>query len=152
MRLVVFHEARPFSRAQFRRFMFGQSKPHPKMIDLVTQVKTRHGLKIAVVSNEARELNAYRIRQFHLGEFVDFFVSSCFVQMRKPDADMFRLALDMAQVDARNVVYIDDTPMFVQIAGHLGIHGIVHSDYGSTRAQLAALGLVDEERGIREPQ
>jgi hypothetical protein len=38
--------------------MFGQSKPYPEMIDLVAQLKIRHGLKIAVVSNEARELNA----------------------------------------------------------------------------------------------
>ena len=150
--LVGFHQARPFTRAQFRRFMFGQSKPYPKMIELVTQVKARHGLKIAVVSNEARELNAYRIRQFRLGGFVDFFVSSCFVQMRKPDAGIFRLALDMAQVDARNVVYIDDTPMFVQIASHMGIRGIVHTDYRSTWAQLATLGLVEEKGVIREPQ
>jgi putative hydrolase of the HAD superfamily len=55
---VVFYQKRAFTRAQFRRFMFGQSKPYPEMIDLVAQLKIRHGLKIAVVSNEARELNA----------------------------------------------------------------------------------------------
>jgi putative hydrolase of the HAD superfamily len=143
--LVVFHQARPFTRAQFRRFMFAQSRSHPKMIDLVAQVKATHGLKIAVVSNEARELNAYRIRRFKLGDFVDFFVSSCFVEMRKPDADVFRLALDLAQVEARSVVYIDNTPMFVQIAGRLGIRGIVHTDYRSTWVQLATLGLVEEK-------
>jgi putative hydrolase of the HAD superfamily len=150
--LVVFHRARPFTRAQFRRFMFAQSKPYPKMIELVTQMKRAHRLKVAVVSNEARELNEYRIGHFQLGAFVDFFVSSCFVRMRKPDADVFRLALDMAQVDARNVLYIDDTPMFVQIAGHMGIRGIVHTDYRSTWAELAALGLVEEKGAIREPQ
>ena len=31
---VVFHQKRPFTRAQFRRFMFAQSKPYPEMIDL----------------------------------------------------------------------------------------------------------------------
>lgn len=30
--LVVFHERRPFTRAQFRRFMFAQSKPYPEVI------------------------------------------------------------------------------------------------------------------------
>jgi putative hydrolase of the HAD superfamily len=150
--LVVFHQARPFNRAQFRRFMFAQSKPHPKMIDLVARVKATHDLKIAVVSNEARELNAYRIRRFKLGHLVDFFVSSCFVQMRKPDADVFRLALDLAQAEARNVVYIDNTPMFVQVAAQLGIRGIVHTDYLSTSARLATLGLVDENEAIREPR
>ena len=73
----------------------------------------RHRLKIAVVNNEARELNSYRIRKFKLDEFVDFFISSCFVHFRKPDADIFRLALDIAQTPAEQVVYIEDTPMFV---------------------------------------
>jgi putative hydrolase of the HAD superfamily len=139
---VVFYQKRPFTRAQFRRFMFAQSKAHPEMIDLVTQLKARHGLKIAAVSNEARELNAYRIRQFKLNGFVDFFVSSCFVHLRKPDADIFRLALDIAQVPVKEILYIENTPMFVQIAEGLGIRSILHSDYRSTRAKLASFGLV----------
>jgi putative hydrolase of the HAD superfamily len=138
---VVFYEKRPFTRAQFRRFMFAQSKPHPEMIALVAKLKARHGLKIAVVSNEARELNSHRIRKFKLGQFVDFFISSCFVRLRKPDADIFRLALEIAQVPARRVVYIENTPMFVQIAEGLGIRSILHTDYKSTCAQLSALGL-----------
>jgi len=55
---VVFYQKREFTRAQFRRFMFAQSKPYPGMIDRFAQLKVRHGLKIVVVSNEARELNA----------------------------------------------------------------------------------------------
>jgi len=58
---VVFYKKRPFSRAQFRRFMFAQSKPYPEMIELVAQLKAQHGLKVVVVSNEGRELNAHRI-------------------------------------------------------------------------------------------
>ena len=142
---VVFYQKRPFTRAQFRRFMFAQSKPYLDMIELVAQLKVQHGLKIAVVSNEARELNAYRIRKFKLDRIVDSFISSCFVHVRKPDADIFRLALDIAQAPARQVVYIENTPMFVQIAEGLGIRSILHTDYESTRAKLASFGLRNEE-------
>ena len=142
---VVFYEKRPFTPAQFRNFMFAQSKPHPEMIDSVRRLKARYGLKIAVVSNEARELNAYRIRKFKLNDFVDFFISSCYVHVRKPDADIFRLALDIAQVPAQHVVYIENTSMFVQVAEGLGIRSILHTDYKSTRAKLAALGLKNDE-------
>lgn len=138
---VVFHQKRPFTRAQFRRFMFAQSKPYPEMLDLIAQIKVHYGLKIAVVSNEGRELNAYRIRKFKLDGFVDSFISSCFVQVRKPDADIFRLALDIVQAPARQVVYIENTPMFVQIAEGLGIRSILHTDYTSTCAELASFGL-----------
>jgi putative hydrolase of the HAD superfamily len=138
---VVFYKKRPFARAQFRRFMFAQSKPYPEMIELVAQLKIRHGLKIVVVSNEGRELNSYRIREFKLDKFVDAFISSCFVHLHKPDTDIFRLALDIAQTPARKIAYIDNTPMFVQIAEGLGIRGILHTDYQTTCAKLASFGL-----------
>ena len=143
LNLTVFHAERPFTLEQFRDFMFAQSTPFPEMIDLFAQLKVRHGLKIVVVSNEARELNAYRIRRFELDRFVDAFVSSCFVHLRKPDAAIFRLALDIAQVPAGQVVYVENTPMFVQIAERLGIRSILHRDYRSTCAQLASFGLTD---------
>jgi len=145
---VVFYEERPFTPAQFRKFMFAQSKPYPQMIELVRKLKAKFGLKIAVVSNEGRELNAYRIRKFKLNGFVDSFVSSSFVHVRKPDADIFRLALDIAQVPARQVVYIENTPMFVQVAEGLGIRSILHTDYRSTCAKLTSLGLPNDEGSI----
>jgi putative hydrolase of the HAD superfamily len=138
---VVFFTKRPFTRAQFRRFMLAQSKSCPGMIELVVQLRIRLGLKIIAVSNEARELNSHRIRTFGLDGFVDCFVSSCFVHLRKPDPDIFRLALDIAQVPARKVVYIENTPMFVRVAEGLGIRSIVHTDLRSTRAQLASFGM-----------
>lgn len=147
---VVFYQKRPFTRTQFRQFMFTQSKSFPKMIELVAQLKVLHSLKIVAVSNEGRELNAYRIRKFKLDTFVDSFVSSCFVHVRKPDADIFRLALDIAYATARQVVYIENTPMFVQIAEELGIRSILHTDYKSTCSKLASLGLQREQELTHE--
>jgi len=149
---VVFYQPRPFTRAQFRRFMFAQSTPYPEMIALVAQLKARHRLKTVVVSNEARELNVHRICTFKLDGFVDAFISSCFVHVRKPDADIFRLALDIAQAPARQVVYLEDTPMFVEIAEGLGIRSILHTGYRSTCAKLASCGLPHDEGGIHAPR
>jgi HAD superfamily hydrolase (TIGR01509 family) len=142
---VGFYEKRPFTRTQFRDFMFAQSKSYPKMLDLVSQLKAQHGLKIVVISNESREVNAYRIRTFKLDGFVDTFISSCFVQMRKPDVAIFRLALDLAQTVPTQAVFIDNTPMFVEIADGLGMHGILHMDYESTCVKLASFGLKTDE-------
>ena len=123
----------------------GPAPDRTEMIALVRTLKTTYGLKIVVVSNEGRELNAHRILTFKLAKFVDAFVSSCFVHLRKPDADIFRLALDIAQAPTRQVVYIENTPMFVQIAEGLGIRSILHTDYRSTRAKLASCGLQSDE-------
>jgi len=148
---VVFYKKRSFTRARFRRFMYAQSNPHPGMIDLVGRIKVRYGLKVVAVSNEARELNAYRIKTFELGRIIDAFVSSCFVHVRKPDADIFRLALDIAQVPPRKVLYIENTPMFVDVAQALGIRSVLHTSYASTQAKLASFGLRggDGEGGAR---
>jgi len=138
---VVFYEKRSFTPVQFQKFMFAQSNPYFQMVELVRKLKTKYGLKIIVVSNEARELNAYRIRKFKLDEFVDFFISSCYVHLRKPDIDIFRLVLDTAQSSVGQVLYIENTPMFVKIAESLGIKSILHTDYESTCAKLASFGL-----------
>ena len=150
LRLVVFHRKRPFTPAQFRKFMYAQSKPYPQMIGLVRRLKAQYGLKIIVVSNEGHGLNEYRIRKFKLDEFVDCFISSCFVHLRKPDTDIFRVALDTAQVSADQVIYIENTPMFVQVAEGLGIRSILHTGYKSTCAKLASFGLRNEEGIIHE--
>ncbi len=147
---VVFYQDRPFTLAQFREFIYAQTKPFPDMIELVRRLKAMYKLKIVVVSNEARELNIHRIRKFKLDKFVDSFISSSFVHIRKPDPDIFRLALDIAQTQAREVIYIEDTPMFVQIAEGLGIPSILHLDYPSTCAKLASFGLMNDGGMIRE--
>ena len=130
--------------------MFAQSKPYPELIELVRKLKAKYGLKIVVVSNEARELNTHRIKKFKLNTFVDSFISSCFVHVRKPDADIFRLALDIAQTPAGQIIYIENTPMFCQIAEGLGIRSILHTDYKATCAKLASFGLQIDEGVIHE--
>jgi putative hydrolase of the HAD superfamily len=107
---VVFYEKRSFTRVQFKDFMFAQSQLLPEMIGLIARLKQLNGLKIVVVSNESRAVNAYRIQKFKLDELADTFISSCFIGMRKPDANIFRLALDLAQTPAEQVVFIDNTP------------------------------------------
>ncbi len=138
---TIFYRERPFSREEFKSFMFSQSKPYPQMIGWVRALKARYPLKVAVVSNEGRELTVYRVHTFGLAEFVDFFIVSSFVHFRKPDRDIYRMALDIAQVSPEQVAYVDDRLMFVEVAQSLGIRGIHHTGYESTRDTLKVLGL-----------
>jgi putative hydrolase of the HAD superfamily len=86
-------------------------------------------------------LTLYRLHHFGLTEFVDFFVSSCFVHYRKPDADIYRIALDIGQIEPDAIVYVDDRPLFVDIANSLGMHGLHHKDYATTKQAMAGWGL-----------
>lgn len=145
---LVFYEDRAFTREDFKAFMFAQSRQEPEMAQtaaLIQGLKAKYGLKVATVSNEGLELTRYRIKKFNLGAYVDFFISSCFVHYRKPDADLYRLALDCAQAMPEQVVYLDDRAMFVEVARGLGIHGIHHTGFETTRAALCCFGLALEE-------
>lgn len=141
LKRIVFYEKRPYSPLEFTKFIMEQSEPYPDMLQLVRDLKQQHGLKLVAVNNEGREINAYRIRQFGLDAFFDAFVSSCYAHVRKPDTDIFQLALDIAQVEPEQVIYVDDRAMFVQVARTLGMHCLHHTSYDKTRTALAALGL-----------
>jgi len=138
---VVFYEKRNFTKEEFESFMYEQSQPLKKMIEFIKELKKKHKLKVTAVSNEGRELTEYRIRQFRLNEIFDSFIASSFIHIRKPDVDIYRIALDVSQVKPQQVAYLDDRLMFVQVARSLGINGIHHKSLSATKSQLERLGL-----------
>jgi putative hydrolase of the HAD superfamily len=138
---VIFYQKQPFTREGFKAFMFERSQPYPDMLDLLRQVKARNGLSVAAVSNEGRELMQHRIQTFALGELIDFFIVSAYVHFRKPDPDIYRVALDIAQAPAGQVAYLEDRQMFVDIAAGMGLRAIHHTDVKLTRTGLAGMGL-----------
>lgn len=140
LNITVFYEHRTFTIEEFRQFMFSQSKPYPEMIELIKSLKKRYGLKVVAVSNEARELNTYRIQEYKLTNFIDFFISSTFVYLRKPGIDIYKLALDMTQVQPGEVLCLDDVSVFINVAESLGIRGIYHINYETTCKELQSFG------------
>jgi putative hydrolase of the HAD superfamily len=139
---VVFYQSRPFSRDDFKAFVFSRSQPYQDMLDLVRGLKRKYGLKIVAVSNEGYELAQYRIQKFHLKDIFDAFIISCFAHFRKPDLDIFRLAQAVVQAEPSETVFIDDRFMFVQVAESLGLHGIHHVSTEETKDKLAEFGLI----------
>lgn len=137
---VVFYEPRSFNSAEFQSFMFAQSQALEGALEFFKMVKKQNNLRVVAVSNEGRELNAYRIQQFRLSELFDAFVSSSFVHLRKPDLDIFRMACDIAQAAPQEVLYMDDRLMFVQVAGTLGIQVHHYEGIENTRLHLQKLG------------
>ncbi len=141
LRQIIFYEPRDFTAEDVTNFILEQAKPYEETIGLVKKLKAVYGLRVAVVSNEGREIAEDRIRRFHLKDFVDFFVVSAFVHFRKPDLDIYRLALDVAQVHPGQVAYIEDRPLLCEVAATLGIQSVLNWDPAETRKKLGELGL-----------
>lgn len=136
---IVFYKPRNFTMDQFIDYMYSVTQPHPEMIQLMKEIKAKYNLKVAVVSNEGRVITEYRLANFGLKEFVDFFVVSCFVHFRKPDLDIYRVALDIAQMKPEEVIYIDDRSLFVEVGNRLGLKSIQHTTYAETKAAIEHL-------------
>ncbi|CAN5508319.1 HAD family phosphatase [soil metagenome] len=138
---TFFCRERKFSKKEFKDFMFEQSKPYNDMLSLVSQLKQKFSIKTAVISNEGKELNNYRIKKFGLGLLIDAFISSSYVHLRKPDEDIFKMALEIMHCQPHEAVYIEDRLLFVEIANKAGMQAIHHIDYESTKNKLSELNL-----------
>ena len=139
--LVVFHKERSFKLNDFKKYLFEQTQPLTDMIEMFKAIAKNNSLKIGAISNEGRELTTYRINYFGLNEFIQFFICSCFVHFRKPDKDIYLIALDVGQVKPEQSLYIDDRELHVEVAASLGMNVIHHKDIESTRQALAEYGL-----------
>ncbi|MGY0196313.1 HAD family hydrolase [Leptothrix sp. BB-4] len=75
-----------------------------------------------------------------LGQFEDG-VFSGRVQLAKPDAAIFRLALDRFGIAAEDTVFLDDHVANVDAARALGLHAVLFENAAQAARELAAFGL-----------
>ena len=142
LNLVVFYKERSFEPNDFKKFLFEQTKPLPDMIKMFKSIAKNNPLKIGAISNEGRELTTYRVNYFGLTEFVQFFICSCFVHFRKPDKDIYLIALDVGQARPEQSLYIDDRELHVEVAASLGLNVIHHTSIEKTRQKILEYGIV----------
>ena len=142
LKLVVFHRKQPFEYNDFKEFIFSQTQPLPEMIKMFKAVRENNSLKVGAISNEGRELTIYRVNHFGLNDIIQFFICSCFVHFRKPDKDIYRLALDVGQAIPEKSLYVDDRKLHVEVAQSLGMNTIHHTDIDETRQLLSEYGLI----------
>jgi len=136
---TVFYQPRAFTREEFNRFMFSLSKPKTGVLEIARGLSS--GCFMAILNNESRELNQYRIETFGLADCFELFVSSCFVGIRKPDERIYRLALDLVQRTAEECCFIDDRPGNVEVAVRVGMQSVLMKDPAQLRRDLQGLGV-----------
>ena len=121
--------------------MFSLSKPKPETLDFARALSQTHRYFMGTINNESRELNLYRIDKFKLREIFRLFVSSCFVGLRKPESGIYRLALEITQIEPAACCFIDDRGLNLECAAELGMHTIRMQSVQQLRAELDAIGV-----------
>jgi putative hydrolase of the HAD superfamily len=144
LKYVFFFKPRDFELATLRDVIYEGSISWPANIDLFYRVKKANGLKLGLISNEGQGITEHRVGKFGLRAVTDFMIVSHFVHMRKPDSQIWQLALDLAQVEAQEAIYVDDRKMFVQVAQDLGFTSFQHVSLDDTIRRFEDLGLKTE--------
>lgn len=138
---TVFHRERPFTPKTFKEYMFDLSTPLPAGLDILSRLAAQGCYQLATLNNESLELNVHRIEQFKLRDYFSLFVSSCFVGFRKPEPEIYRLALNVTQCDASECVFIDDRALNVERARQVGMQAIRYQSPEQLIADFQALGV-----------
>jgi putative hydrolase of the HAD superfamily len=145
LRRTVFWKPRSFSAEEFLEAMKSESRLLGNTaLPILENISMSQDVDLGILNNEARELNDYRIETFGLRGYLDFFFSSCYVACRKPNIQIYRLALDVLQCEPEEVIFIDDRPPNAEAAASLGIHAIRYEGPAQLERELAALGIMAE--------
>jgi putative hydrolase of the HAD superfamily len=137
---TVFYRPRPFERDAFRDYMFSLSQPFPEVLQFAQALTDSGKCFMGTINNESRELNNQRIEKFGLRKIFRLFISSCYVGFRKPERDIYRLALETTQIPAEDCCFIDDRALNLECAAKLGMHTIEMKGLEQLRGELAQLG------------
>jgi putative hydrolase of the HAD superfamily len=138
---TVFHRERSFTPDAFKNYMFELSTPLPAGLEILGRLAAQRRYRLAALNNESLELNLHRIERFKLRDYFSLFVSSCFVGLRKPEPEIYRLALNVTQGDATECVFIDDRALNVERARQVGMHAILYQSPEQLIADLGAIGV-----------
>lgn len=138
---TVFYRERPFTEEEFVDFMKAQSEAMPESMALLADLAASGQYLLATLNNESRELNDHRIEAFGLREYFSVFMSSCYLGMKKPEEDIYRVAVDITQHRPEQCVFIDDRELNLECADRAGIKPVHFKNVGQLRASLRELGV-----------
>lgn len=138
---TVFYQPRSFSREAFREYMFSLSQPLPGMLQFAQSLADSDKYLMGTINNESRELNYYRIDRFGLRKIFRLFFSSCFVGLRKPERDIYRMALETTQIPSEECCFIDDRALNLECAAQLGMRTIQMNTREQLQLDLGKMGV-----------
>ena len=144
---TVFYKARSFSADEFFDYMLSQSHVQPDgALGILREVAASRRFLVGSLNNEPREMNEYRFGKFELRRYFKVAFSSCYMGLRKPEAAMYRRALDILGCAPYRVLFIDDREENVAAGKAAGMKAIRFHGAEALRAELEGLGVLGSRR------
>ncbi len=120
-------------------------------LECVNNLK-KTGYKTALLSNDVSEWSKYLREYYHIENYIDYSFISGDLGLRKPDPQIYRIALKKMNVSPHECIFIDDHPERVDAAAVCGITSILFNrnkhDYHGL--QIASFSELQKILGIAE--
>ena len=129
----------PLDPAELRTQWLSMFERWDEMFDLASGLMTDY--RVYLLSNIGDLHWAHLDALYGLDTLVHGACASFRVGAIKPQADIYRKAEQMFDLDPAATVFLDDLPRNVAAARECGWHAIHHTDAGLSREQLRALGV-----------
>ena len=128
------------SYEQMEKFWTGIiTGPKNDVVQIAKSLKKKY--KLFLLSNIDGMHHAHIATMVPLNDLFESQIVSYLVGAEKPDAKIYKVALDAAKAQAENCVFIDDNPKNIAGAKRAGMHGIVFTDVKQLKEELAKLGV-----------
>ena len=105
---VIFYKKRDFSKKDIVEFMKSQSVAHQSSLDVLEKLCSQGEYHVSTLNNESLELNLFRMQKFELAKYFTNFFSSCFLGVKKPEAEIFQKVLWITQKSGEQCLFVDD--------------------------------------------
>jgi FMN phosphatase YigB (HAD superfamily) len=139
---TVFYEPRPFTFEDLWSQVCAESKVlHSECFDILESLATARQYKLATLNNESRELNSYRLNNFRLRPYFDYFICSGYVHEMKPNPDIYRAAIEISGHLPETALFIDDKLENCEAAVSLDMQAIRFESPSQLRHELIQLGI-----------
>ena len=126
---------------RFSEIYFEALEPNQPMIDLMRELRGR-GLRMALLTNNVREWEPLWRAMVPIDELFELVVDSAFVGCRKPEREIYEIALDRLGVGAEDCLFIDDVEVNCEAARELGMTAV---HFQSNEQAIAAVRTCLEE-------
>ena len=126
----------------FREIYFEALQPNEPMIELMREIKAG-GRRMALLTNNVREWEPLWRSMLPVDEIFELVVDSGFVGVRKPDVEIYELALArLNATPAEDCLFVDDVQVNVDTARAMGMTAVHFRDNDQAIGEIrSALGL-----------
>ena len=109
---------------RFREVYFDALHPNEPMIELMREAKAA-GFRMAMLTNNVKEWEPLWRSMLPVDEIFELVVDSAFVDMRKPEPEIYELILErLGGVPAEECLFVDDSDVNVEAAAALGMTAV----------------------------